>query len=222
MPAHAAELQPRLITVTGEGEVMAVPDEVWVNFQMESFHENLAEAKKTNDEAIKQALAIVKKYKVDDKDFMTDYFTVRNEDRYFMDPQTNQQRSKHGFFVTKNVSVILRDVSKFEDLYSDVLEAGVNNITGVEFKSSEVKKYREQARTMAIQAAKDKAQKMTAELGQTLGRPYTIQENATDWNGPRPMMAMAMLKDSAGSGNATIALGQVKVTSSVTVSFELT
>ena len=220
--AFAEEPQPRLISVTGEGEVFAVPDEVWVNFQMESFHEKLSEAKKANDDAIKQALDIVKKYQVEDKDFRTDHFTVRNDERYFMDPQTNQQRSKRGFFVTKNVAVVLRDISKFEAMYSDVLEAGINNINGVEFKTSEVKKYRDEARALAVRAAKEKAQQLASELGQEISRPYTVQENVqTEWGGPRPMMMELGAAGKSSENNETIALGQIKITTSVAVSFEM-
>ena len=221
-PHSPTNFNPRLITVSGEGEVFAVPDEVWVNFLMESFHEKLSEAKKANDEAIKQALDIVKKYQVEDKDFRTDHFNVRNDERYFMDPQTNQQRSKRGFFVTKNVAVVLRDVSKFEALYSDVLEAGINNISGVEFKTSQLTKYRDEARVLAVRAAKEKAQQLASELGQEISRPYTVQENTqTEWGGPRPMMMKMAMADSSSANNETIALGQIKITASVGVSFEM-
>jgi hypothetical protein len=219
-----AEAVPRLVTVTGEADVMTVPDEVELNFQVESFDANLAKAKSVNDESIKQLLAIIKKYQIDPKDFRTDYFTVRNDERYFMDPQTNQQRSKRGYFVSKNVAITLRDISKFEDLYSDALGAGVNNISGVNFKTSQLKKLKDQARTLAVQAAKDKAAKLAAELGQEISQPNNIQENveAAPWPGPRMgnrVVASAMLAESAE--NETIALGQIKVSASVTVSFEL-
>src|SRR5262245_23347256 len=95
-PAFADQPQPRLITVTGEGEVMAVPDEVQVNLQVETFDPVLSKAKKANDDAIKGTLDAVKKYKVDPKDFKTDYFNVRNEERYYFDQASQQQRSRRG------------------------------------------------------------------------------------------------------------------------------
>ena len=221
-PAYADAPQPRLITVTGEGEVMAVPDEVQLNLQAETFDAVLAKAKKTNDDAVKGTLDIVKKYKVDPKDFKTDYFTVRNEERYFMDPATNQQRSKKGFFVTKNITIVLRDVSKFEAVYSEALEAGVNNITGVEFRSSQAKKYRDEARLLAVRSAKEKATAIARELGQEILRPYQVSENTQSEPWPRPMMEMAMVKSADSSANNdTVALGQVKITTSVNASFEL-
>ncbi len=220
--AHAETPQPRLITVTGEGEVMAVPDEVQLNLQVETFDPVLSKAKKANDDAVKGTLDIVKKYKVDPKDFKTDYFTVRNEERYFMDNQTGQQRSKKGFFVTKNVTILLRDVTKFEAIYSEALEAGVNNITGVEFRSSQAKKFRDEARLLAVRAAKDKAAAIAKELGAEILRPYQINENVQPESWPRPMMVMAMAKSADSSANnETVALGQVKIASSINASFEL-
>jgi len=220
-PVWADQPQPRLITVTGEGEILTVPNEVHVNLQVESFDPALANAKTANDNSVKQVLDIVKKYGIDEKDFQTDYFTVRNEEQYFMDPQTNQQRSKRGFFVTKNIAIILRDVSKFEMLYSDALEAGVNNIFGVEFKTSEIKKYRDEARKLAARAAQEKASALAAELGQEIGRPYAIQENVQSDSWPRPMMMARMAPSESAGGNETVALGQIKITASVAVSFEL-
>lgn len=217
-----AEPAPRLVTVAGEAEIMAAPDEVWVNLQVEIFDADLSKAKEANDIAIKQVLDIVNKYKVDENDFRTDYFMVRNDERYFMDPQTNQQRSKKGFFVTKNVSIILRDISKFEALYSEALQVGVNNIYGVEFKTSKLKEYKDQARVLAVRDAKEKASKLAGELGQEINRPYSIEENVrSDWSPPRMAMARAMTGGAEAGGNETIALGQIKITASVTVSFEL-
>ena len=220
--AWADEPQPRLVSVTGEGEVMAVPDEVQLNLQVETFDPVLAKAKQANDDAVKGTLEIVNKYNVDPKDFQTDYFTVRNEERYYMDNQTGQQRSKKGFFVTKNVTIVLRDVTKFEAVYSEALEAGVNNINGVEFRSSQAKKLRDEARVLAVRAAKEKASAMASELGQEILRPYQISENTQPESWPRPMMAMAMDKSAGSSANnETIALGQIKISSSVNASFEL-
>jgi uncharacterized protein len=223
--SSSAEEMPRLVSVTGEAEVMTVPDEVHMTLQVENFDEKLAKAKAANDEAIKNVLALVKKFAIDPKDFKTDFFTVRNEERYYFDQATQQQRSKKGFFVTKNVSIVLRDVAKFEALYSAALEGGVNNIYGVEFKSSRMKELRVVARTQAAQAAKEKAAKLASDMGASISRVWSISEySQPEWPRPMPMMVHKMAMDSASSApasNETIALGQIKITYSVSASFEL-
>jgi uncharacterized protein len=213
----------RLITVAGEGEVLVVPDEVMINLTVETFDPKLADAKNANDEAIKKVLELVKKYKIDSKDFQTNHISVRNDLRYYFDEVTNVQRQKKGFFVTKNVAILLRNINQLDALYSDALTTGVNNIYGVTFRTSAQKKHREDARALALRAAKEKAVKMAAELGQEISRPYAIQENS-EISYPMPQrMNMAMMAKDSGAevSNETIALGQIKVTASVVVSFEL-
>jgi uncharacterized protein YggE len=112
-------------------------------------------------------------------------------------------------------------VAQFEPLYSEALASGVNNIYGVTYQTSKLKQLKEEARTLAVLDAKDKAVKLAAPLGAEIARPYSIQENA-GYEGPRPMMQMAMMKsEAADSAAPTIAFGEIKVTSSVSVSFEL-
>lgn len=221
IPALAVETPPRFVNVTGEGEVTVVPDEVLLNLQVESFDADLSRAKRSNDEAVKKTLAIVKKFNIADKDFQTDYFAVRAGDRYYFEPGTNVQQSKKGYFVTKNVAIRLRDISKFEDLYSEALTAGVNNIYGVSFQTSALEKHRAEAREKAALDAKEKAARLAAALGQEIGRPLSIQEGGSvGYPPPMPRMLMAQAADMAVN-NETIALGQIKITSSVSVSFEL-
>jgi uncharacterized protein YggE len=71
----------------------------------------------------------------------------------------------------------IRDTSIFEDILSDILEAGANYVRDVIFRTTELKKYREQARSHAITAAREKAVKLAKELGQKVGKPYIIQED---------------------------------------------
>jgi uncharacterized protein len=219
MPCHAAETQSRLVTVTGEAEVMVVPDEAVMNLQVQSFDAALATAIKANDAAVGEVLAVVKKYGVEEADFRTDYFNVNKQDNQIFEPTSGQYRPSSGYMVVKNIAITLRDLGKLEALYGDVLAAGVNNVHGVEFRTSQVKAKKEEARLQAIGDAKDKAARLAAALGQELGRPHAIQENApVEWNGPVMMMAS---RGDAAYSKPTIALGQIPVKSSVSVSFEL-
>jgi uncharacterized protein len=217
--SYAADPQPRLVTVTGEGEVMVAPDEAIMNLQVQSFDAELAKAVSANDAAVGNVLAVVKKYGVEESDFRTDYFNVSKQENQVFEPLTNQYRPASGYHVVKNIAITLRDLGKLEALYSDVLAAGVNNVHGVEFRTSQVKVRQEEARLEAINDAKNKAARLASALGQELGRPHNIQENApVEWNGPVMMMAS---RAEAAYSKPTIALGQIPVKSSVSVSFEL-
>jgi len=58
----------------------------------------------------------------------------------------------------------------------------VNFLLGVDFRTTELKKYREQARELAARAAREKADKIAAVLGESVGHAITINEgyNAGD------------------------------------------
>lgn len=224
-----AEEQPqlRLITVTGDAEVRIVPDEVILTLGVETWNNELNIAKKENDQRVQNVVAVVKKYEIEEKHIQTDYLSI--EPRY---EHSYEHKKFIGYFVKKSIVVTLRDISKFENLLSDVLEEGANYVHGIQFRTTELRKYRDQARSLAIKAAQEKATALAKELGQKIGAPYTIQENPSGWwswynsgwrSGWRGGMAQNVVQDMGGESmpESSIAVGQIEVNAKVTVSFEL-
>ena len=218
----------RLITVTGDAEVRVAPDEVVLTFGVETWDKDLNHAKSQNDERVKNVLALTKEFNIEQKHVQTDHISI--EPRY---ERQYQHREFIGYFVRKTIVFILRDTSKFEDLLSSALVAGANYVHGVQFRTTELRKYRDQARALAIKAAQEKANDLARELGQKVGKPHTIMENRSNWQSwyntwwgsrwGRGGMSQNVIQN-AGSPSETessIALGQINVNARVTVSFEL-
>jgi len=63
-----------------------------------------------------------------------------------------------------------------------VMSAGANRVDGIEYQSSELRKYRDQARDEATKAAKEKAVALAQALGNQIGKTYSIEE-VQQWNG---------------------------------------
>jgi len=141
-------------------------------------------------------------------------------------------------FTTRNLFVVtLSDPAQVEMLIAKMLEAGVSHVNGVEFQTTQFKRHRESARQLALNAAKEKAEKMAAVLGCTLGRPTAINEGyggGGSWNyfsswsgggyGRSYGMAQNVIQDSRGSGGEdlqSMALGKIAIRASVSVTFEL-
>ena len=222
------EESPRLITVNGEAEIKVTPDEVIITFGVESLAAKLEAAKTANDEIVARALEVARKRGIEDKYAQTDYFRVETE----YDRKSGVGYVLEGYWVRRNVVVTLRDLSKFEDLVSDMLEAGVNHVHGVDFRTTELRKHRDRARSLAIQAAREKATMLADALGQRIGRPRTISEGYAGWWswygrgwGPswRGRMSQNVIQEAPGrsEGGGTLAPGQIAVTANVTVTFEL-
>ena len=217
----------RRVTVTGSAQVMVIPDEVLLTLGVETSDKKLPVARQANDEIVQRVLSIAEEMQIDSKYVQSDYISI--EPRY-QDSYT--QKSFIGFFVRKNIVITLKDLTKFEELYARLLEAGVNYIRGVEFRTTELRKYRDQARALAIKAAQEKAVALAGELDQTVGQPVTIQENSDYW-----WSGYSSWWGSAGTGmyqnvvqnsgqapadiESTLAPGQIGVTANVTVEFVL-
>jgi uncharacterized protein YggE len=124
--------------------------------------------------------------------------------------------------VIKKVAIVLRDVSKAEDLLADIFQSGVTNIEDVEFRTTQLRKYKDQARAMAIKAAQEKAGALAREINQTIGKAYSIQEQGQNYGGlPNNSNSIGFASSSYSDEESTIALGQISVTARVVVSFEL-
>jgi uncharacterized protein YggE len=148
-----------------------VPDEVILTLGVETFDKVLKVAKSLNDERVKKTISIAQGYGVPAEYIQTDYINIRP--RYQNYDIASQLL---GYVVRKTVVIRLKDISKFEDILSDSLEAGVTHVHGIEFRTTELRKHRDQARSLALKAAQDKAELLTRETGSKLGKVLSIGE----------------------------------------------
>jgi hypothetical protein len=220
----------RQVSVTGEAEVRVVPDEVVLTLGIETHDNQLAVARTHNDTIVKRVLAVAGEFGIPPEHVKTDYIGI--EPRYasgcyeLCDPI--------GYVVHKSVVITLRDLAKFEDLLTAVLNSGVNYVQGIEFRTTELRKYRDEARALAVRAAEEKAAALAGELDQKAGKPQNIQEQESSWWsgygawwGWRWGNAMSQntVQEYQGAPlgqDASVAPGQISVRARVTVSFALT
>jgi uncharacterized protein YggE len=217
------------IAVNGEAVVNVAPDKIVITFGIETVDNDIVIAKQKNNDIMKRAIAVIKKCGVPEKEIQTDHLSIapRWRDNY-------RKEDFMGYYVDNTFAVTLVDVAKVEDLVTKALQAGVNAIHGIDFQSSEYKKYREQARELALKAAKEKAEKMAGVLGQFIGAPIQISDNGSpgqyysSWSGWGSRQSNGMSQNasqdvSGGSGETsdTIALGKISIRASVSVTFAL-
>lgn len=213
------EVMLRLITVTGESEVMVVPDEVVITLGVEILDKKLSVAKNQNDESVKKILALASQFQIESKYVQTSQISIYP--RY----ESGSWRGRNfiGYEVAKTIVFILKDTAKFEEFLSGLLEAGATNVQGIQFRTTELRKYKDQARAMAVKAAKEKAEAVSKELGQKISRPHSIKEEQLSSYGYSYANANISYDRNQGGelNEGTIALGQIAVKAKFTVSFEL-
>lgn len=223
--------QSRRISTTGSAEVRVVPSRVVLTFGVETFNTELAVAKRENDSKGSGVIALAKELGVAPKDVQTDYIFVEPVYEGYDDKRAG--KFLH-YLVRKTIVVLLRDVTKFENILSGGLERGATHVLGVRFEVDNLKQYRDKARTDAIRAARDKAQALAGELGAKLGRVMTIQDYdsydptlnyGSSW---RRNEGEGVSQNSSQSGSPVspavgdaLALGQMRISAQINVSFEL-
>lgn len=215
---------PPLITVTGQSEVRVAPDEVDFTLVVENLDKDLLAAKSKNDETVRQVLALAGQHGVEPKDVQTSYITV--EPRYTEVDEYRRPLPKReflGYAVTKTILVRLKTISRFEALFTELLKAGVNNVRNVEFRTSQIRRHKDEARALAIKAAREKAVALTREIGQTIGKAYSISEVPDTSYMPANAYAnvTAVTEGGSAENESTIAPGMITVKARVLVSFRL-
>ena len=224
-----AQLQPpsNTISVTGDAEVKVVPDRVTVYLGVQSRDKDMEVASAHNDVTVKRVLESVRKLGVDASDIQTDFFHVEISYAGGVETIIGHYR------VTKDIQVVLKDVSQFEALLKAVLHAGANHVYGVDFAASELRKYRDQARALAAKAAIEKANDLAAASAlKVVGKPMSVSTyfyGGGTWYGRccgygyGPGMAQNVVQNSVSGGGleGSLALGKISVAASVTMTFQI-
>ena len=225
--AFADDDPERTISVTGEAVVKVEPDMVIVTFGVETYHNDIVAAKEQNQAIVQKAFAAIRELGIEENAIQTDHISI--EPRY--KDSSYERGSISGYFVRNTVAVTLKEPKTLEELLTNLLQTGITSVHSVNFQVSDLKPHREQARELALLAAKEKAEKMTAVLGQKLGRPTQIVENqnywwVNGWGGRYSSMSQNVVQNASPAGGEgeeadSVALGKISVRANVSVTFEL-
>jgi uncharacterized protein YggE len=223
--AAQSNIEPPLITVTGQAEVRVPPDEVVFTLAIENVDKEMVLASKRTDDSVRQILAIAKKNNVKPEDVQTSHISVQpkyNTDDLPYESRDKVKRVLVGYEVSKTVAIRLREISRFDDLLADVLKAGITRLSNLEFRDSQIRKHRDEARRMAIRAAQEKAKLLAGEIGQAIGPAYSINEDSgSDYNRNNYSQNASVAAGSSSESESATAPGTISVTAQVTVRFRL-
>lgn len=206
------KMQPQ-INVSGEGKVKVMPDEAVVTVGVTKIGADAAAVKKENDKVADAIIKYLKSSGIAAKDYQTkNVYLHRNYD---------YDKKKYSFTASQTIEIYLRDLSKYDALMMGLVDAGANDIQGVQFKTSKLAQYESEARTKAIQQARAKANDYAAALGQKAGKALVVSDSGQTYY-PVAMQSMRFKNEmAADTPGETLAVGEIEVTANVTVSFAL-
>jgi len=169
----------RIITMTGEATVNAMPDQALVNAGAVTQEKTAAAAVAANAEIMSAAVAAVRQLGVPEQAISTNGFDL--EPQYPPeDPKNPQPRTIIGYQVTNSVNVRLSNVSRAGAVLDALIDTGVNQSAGVSFSIKNPQPLLDQARALAAKDALKRAQIYTGAIGAVLGPVRSIHEGYSE------------------------------------------
>jgi uncharacterized protein YggE len=212
LPAFAAE--PHTITMTGHGEIKAVPDTATVNAGVTTNALTAAAALSANTTRMNQVFDALKKLGVADRNIQTTGFSVSPQ---YTNGDSNNPRRLTGYQVNNEVSVRLEDVTRVGATLDTLVGAGANQMNSIGFDIANPAPLLEKARTQAVADARARAQTYAQAAGVTLGPIDSISEGGGEI--PRPMFRLEQVV--VTGSRVPVAAGEQSVTADVTVVWEI-
>ena len=202
------------INISGTGEVYLVPDIAYVYIGTHSEAADVATALSENNKQAQGITSTLSQMGVDPKDIQTTTFSVYPRQDYGPDGQPTELK----YVVDNTVFVKVRELAKLGELLDGVVRSGANQINGISFDVQDRKQAEADARRLAVEDAKAKAQELADAAGVTLGDLMNI--NVYSSGNPQP------LYDAKGGGYAAnasvpISSGQMLITVEANLTYKI-
>jgi uncharacterized protein len=213
--ALAADL-PHIISVTGEGEAKAVPDQARLTVGVTTTAVTADAALAENARKMTAVFDTLKRLGVPERAIQTSNFSVTPQYPPYNQNNTGVQRIV-GYQVSNQVDVTLDDTRKLGPALDALVSSGANQINSVSFSIKDPDALLATAREAAIADATKRAETYAHAAGVTLGSVVAIQEGGSE--PPQPIVR-AMAVGGLRAPTPTAA-GEESVSVSVTVTFEI-
>lgn len=212
------------VTTVGTAEVLVVPDIALISVNVKKSAKELVTAKAEADRTIASIVEVAKSFGVIATDVKTSYFSIKEQYESRKPRSEVSVDSLIGYRVAKSMVIRLRQVNRYDEFLTALVKIGVSDIGDVSLESSEIRKYKDEARAKAIRAAREKAAAFARELGQTIGKAIQIEERDTDrWNDPRSNYVSNSFSDEEDADEtvAAFSVGSISIKAQVEVRFVL-
>lgn len=170
-------------SVTGEGEVVSVPDTAQFSASVVTNGGNdVADLQRQNTEKMNKVIDFLKANNIDTKDIKTDNYSVNPNYDYpvCISGKTCPSPRISGYTVMQGVTVKVRDAEKVGSILSGIVENGANSVSGISFVADDESKARNEAIAKAIASARKEAASIAKAGGFRLGRLISVQEDRND------------------------------------------
>lgn len=218
--AQEAAAMQNFISVTGKGEIAVKPDIAYLSIGASSEADTAAAAQKANAAKIQKINTLLKNtWKVDSKDIQTNQFYVQPNYTY---SEKDGQKIK-GYTAYHTLKVSYRNLEKVGELLDAATNAGANQIDNVVFSIEDTEAFETQVIDKAMANAKLKAGAIANAAKRQLGIVLSVSQGSLDEpiTYYRESLELQSTSKAEDSANTAIESGEIKLTTQLTVRYEL-
>ena len=202
------------LTVVGQGSYSATPDMATITLGVTAEARTAEAALSENSADTAKVLGLIARENIAPKDIQTSGLSLsplwnnRNSN-------DNSRPSIIGYSVSNRITIRVRDLERLGFVLDAVVSAGATQFNGLRFGLQDPVPATDKARRLAVGDAKRKASLYADAAEISLGQIVQISEAGGGGSGP------AVLREMAVSSAVPIAQGEVAVTASVTIVYEI-
>lgn len=211
-----ATLQGTRLDVVVTGEVTRVPDLARISAGVVSQAPTAVAALTANSAQMTRVLAALRRAGIAERDIQTSSVNLSPSYRY----ADNQPPVLIGYGASNQVTIRFREIARAGAILDTLVREGANQIAGPSLEVERPGPALDEARVLAVRAARARADIYARAAGLSVSRILSITENGGDYR-PPPPQPMAMMQRGMADMETKIVPGEQALAVSVSVSFEL-
>lgn len=228
-PSFAAAAAPQLMSVSADAEVRVKPDRAAITFGLFEKTDNLRRGAERLNAVAKQVADYCRTRGIEDRFIQTDRLHITpvylNQTTYAKNGVKSETEQLQ-YELAQTFTITLEDPAQYEDVMYALLGMGINRVENVSFYSTQMRRYRDEARRLAVKHAREKAELLAEAAGIRLGKTVNVAENtAPAW--PAARYAASNVSQNITEGAAgdnllpTPATGMISVKAAVTLTYKI-
>ncbi len=207
------------IIISGSGYVERMPDYAEINLSINKTSESLKSSKEYVDNITQKILDAALAIGIAADDIGASKIHAQADYKWM-----NGEREYLGESVSRSVTLVLKDLSKYSLMVQAVIDAGVTGLDNVRLRFNDRNTISREAMKIAIDDAKKKAEVIAMQFGAKVGGVYKISESAIDdgtYYRSQHYAMMAEISQPNVGAQATLKIRKQRVDESIFVVFLL-
>ena len=198
------------ISVSGEGKVYTKSDIAVMNLSVVTQGVSVSDVQDENTGKMNDVVGFLKDFGIKDKYIKTIAYRIY--------PRYNYENRKIpeivGYEITQTLEVKIKEMDAIGDILDQAVDHGINQISSLRFSVEDDEEFKMQAKALAIQDAKEKAEKLAKELGVRLIKISGYSEGTSyDYR--------VFSEAGIGGGSPQIQTGENEISASIVLIYEI-